>query len=145
MAVFANKLDHLPRRLRLIFSGASAGLAALYVALEIRHFWRGDILAVPGTTGPELYSYTVAMLLSSIALLFIAFSRRSSVLRRFAVIGIAITIAKVFLIDMSGLAGLVRVASFLGLGLSLAGLAWVNRQMTEQWDKQGDQGDSVSK
>ena len=88
----------------------------------------------PGTTDGELYSYTLAMLITSVALLFLAFSRRSVLLRRIAMIGIALTIAKVFLIDMSGLAGLVRVASFLGLGLSLAGLAWVNRKMTEQWD-----------
>jgi uncharacterized membrane protein len=37
----------------------------------------------------------------------------------------------VFLVDMSGLSGLVRVASFLGLGLSLAGLAWLNRRIAE--------------
>ena len=29
------------------------------------------------------------------------------------------------------------MASFLGLGLSLAGLAWVNRQMLLQWDQGG--------
>jgi uncharacterized membrane protein len=40
---------------------------------------------------------------------------------------IAVTVAKVFLIDAAGLTGLTRVASFLGLGLSLAGLAWLNR------------------
>lgn len=40
---------------------------------------------------------------------------------------IAVTVAKVFLIDASGLTGLTRVFSFLGLGLSLAGLAWLNR------------------
>ncbi|MBC7737444.1 MAG: DUF2339 domain-containing protein, partial [Candidatus Saccharibacteria bacterium] len=34
---------------------------------------------------------------------------------------IAVTVAKVFLIDASGLTGLTRVFSFLGLGLSLAG------------------------
>ena len=48
--------------------------------------------------------------------------------------GVTLTIAKVFLVDMSGLAGLYRVASFLGLGLSLAGLGWIVRRMTEQWD-----------
>lgn len=40
---------------------------------------------------------------------------------------IALTIAKVFLIDASGLTGLTRVFSFLALGLSLAALAWLNR------------------
>jgi len=54
--------------------------------------------------------------------------------RRLAMAGIGLTVAKVFLVDMSGLAGLFRVASFLGLGLSLAGLAWVNRLMTRQWE-----------
>jgi len=36
-------------------------------------------------------------------------------------------VAKVFLLDASGLTGLTRVVSFAGLGLSLAGLAWLNR------------------
>ena len=40
---------------------------------------------------------------------------------------IGLTIAKVFLLDAAGLTGLTRVFSFLGLGLSLAGLAWLNR------------------
>ena len=52
-----------------------------------------------------------------------------------AVAGIALTIAKVFVIDMNGLTGLIRVASFLGLGLSLAGLAWVVRVMNAQWER----------
>ena len=38
-------------------------------------------------------------------------------------------IAKIFLIDMSGLQGLWRVASFMGLGLSLLGLAWLHQRM----------------
>jgi uncharacterized membrane protein len=41
------------------------------------------------------------------------------------VIGLAI--AKVFLVDAGELSGLLRVFSFLALGLALAGLAWLNR------------------
>jgi uncharacterized membrane protein len=40
---------------------------------------------------------------------------------------IGVAIAKVFLVDAAGLTGLLRVVSFLGLGLVLAGLAWLNR------------------
>ena len=40
---------------------------------------------------------------------------------------IALTVIKVFFVDISGLAGLTRVFSLLALGLSLAGLAWLNR------------------
>ena len=38
---------------------------------------------------------------------------------------VGLTILKVFLYDMAALAGVLRVLSFLGLGLSLLGLAWV--------------------
>ena len=48
-------------------------------------------------------------------------------LQRIAMAVIALTVAKVFLWDASGLTGLTRVLSFAGLGLSLAALAWLNR------------------
>lgn len=137
MGFVALKFEHLQRWLRIWLGGMAAALLALYVGLEIRRFWQGDMLAANGTTDGELYSYTIAMLLVSVGVLFYGFSKRSDLIRKAAIAGIGLTIAKVFLIDMSGLTGLIRVASFLGLGLSLAGLAWVNRQMMLQWD-QGD-------
>jgi uncharacterized membrane protein len=133
-AVLALKLGHIRQSLRQALISLSAAYTALYLGLEIRRFWRGDDLSVPGTTGPELYTYTVIMLIAAVGLLFFAFSRRSKLLYQIAVIGVGVTIAKVFLIDMSGLSGLIRVASFLGLGLALAGLAWANTQMKRQWD-----------
>ena len=86
-----------------------------------------------GVTDPELYTYTLALLLTSAGLMIAAWRRRSPLLRRAGVVLVGLTIAKVFLIDMSGLTGLIRVVSFLGLGLSLAGLALVNRWMTQAW------------
>ena len=68
-------------------------------------------------------------------LLYQAIVLRSALLRRIAMAVIAVTIAKVFLIDASGLTGLTRVFSFLGLGLSLAGLAWLNRWAGQVSDK----------
>jgi uncharacterized membrane protein len=116
-------------------------LVAFYAALEIRRFWRGPDLSVPGVTQAELYSYTVALMLLGAALLYQAIARRSQGLRRIAMAVIALTIAKVFLIDASGLTGLTRVFSFLALGLSLAGLAWLNRWAAGQGEAQGeDQG-----
>lgn len=104
-----------------------AALAALYAGLEIRRFWQGDWLGIPGVTQPELYTYTLALMLLGAALLYQAIARRSDTLRRIAMAVIALTVAKVFLIDAAGLTGLTRVISFAGLGLSLAGLAWLNR------------------
>ncbi|MGR3343861.1 MAG: DUF2339 domain-containing protein [Paracoccaceae bacterium] len=132
-AVGVWKLPELHRILRIGFISLSALFAAAYTGLEIRRLWRGPNLSVPGTTDAELYTYTLALLLISVAILFYAFARRSVTLRRIATIGIGLTIAKVFLIDMAGLAGLLRVVSFLGLGLSLAALGWIDGQMSRGW------------
>jgi uncharacterized membrane protein len=118
-----------------VAGAAAGGLAAWYVALEIRRFWRGDVLRggdVGDVGDGELYSYTVASLVGSAAMLYAAFAPRSVALRRVAMAGIALTIAKVFLIDMAGLTGLSCVAAFLGLGLALAGLAWADRRIAAQ-------------
>ncbi len=130
-------LGHLPRLPRMALAGIGPALIAVYAGLEIRRFWRGPDLSVPGVTQAELYSYTVALMLVGAALLYQAIARRSQGLRRIAMAVIALTIAKVFLIDASGLTGLTRVFSFLALGLSLAGLAWLNRWAAGQG---GDQG-----
>lgn len=120
-------LGHLPRRLRIAMVTVGSALVAVWVALAIRHVWQGPVVALPGITQPELYSYTVALLLTGGALLYQAIARRSVTLRRLAMAVIGVTVAKVFLIDAAGLSGLTRVFSFLALGLSLAGLAWLNR------------------
>ncbi|HMB14342.1 MAG TPA: DUF2339 domain-containing protein [Roseovarius sp.] len=133
--VAAWRLTHLRQRLRLGFVSLSAGYAVAFAALEIRRLWRGTDLSVPGVTQPELYSYTVAMLVVAVALLLLAFARRSVPLRKLAMLGVALTVAKVFAIDTSGLSGLIRVVSFMGLGIGLAGLVWLNRKMSAQWDR----------
>ena len=52
-------------------------------------------------------------------------ARRSAALRYASLALVMLTVAKLFLFDMSALAGLWRVASFLGLGLSLVGIGWL--------------------
>ncbi|MBW6505897.1 MAG: DUF2339 domain-containing protein [Rhodobacteraceae bacterium] len=111
---------------------ASGALAALWLGLEIRRFWVGDTLWRGGLPQGELISYTVAMVLAAAALLYQAIARGSSPLRRLAMAVVVLTVAKVFLLDAAGLTGLTRVASFLGLGLALAGSAWLNRWAATQ-------------
>lgn len=123
----AIKFDHFARWLRYGIGALGIFYAGLYAALEIRRFWRGNDLSVPGVTSPELYTYTVVMLIAATGLLFYAFYRKSPWLRKLALAGLGLTIAKVFLIDASGLQGLMRVFSFLLLGLAIAGLAWLDR------------------
>ncbi len=115
------------RFLRRLVLGAGFALLAVYVVFEIRRFWQGDDLSVIGVVQGELYSYTVALMALGAGLLYQAIARGSTELRRVAMAVIGVTIAKVFLWDAAGLTGLTRVASFVGLGLALAALAWLNR------------------
>ena len=121
--------------LRIGLALAAAGHAVAYIGFSIRHFWRGPDLSVPGITDPELYTYTLAMLIAASGTLIMAFWKRAVWLRKLGLAGIALTIAKVFFIDMAGLSGLIRVLSFMGLGLALLALTWLDRIMSAQWGK----------
>lgn len=123
----ARGMIHLPRKARLALMISGAGLLAFWIATEIAHFWRGPVLYAMPMEQPELYTYTVALLLLGAGLLYQAIARTSDLMRRVAMGVIAVTVAKVFLVDAAGLDGLMRVFSFLALGLSLAALAWLNR------------------
>ena len=111
---------------------AAAGFL-LFTALEIRQLWqRSDMGLRFGISEGELYTYSVVGMLYAIAA--IIYSTRSSAQSHQALIykaGMALlglVIGKIFLIDTSGLEGLWRVAAFMGLGLSLLGLAWLYRK-----------------
>ncbi len=127
--IVAVRFTHLPQFLRRAAGGVAAALGALYLGLEIRRWWQGDTLSVAGVRAGELYTYTVAMLAVAVILLVLAVLRRAPVLRRLMLVAVGLTVAKVYLIDMSGLDGLLRVAAFLIIGLVVGAMAWVNRIM----------------
>ena len=121
------RFTHVHKWLRVLLWVSAAGLAAIWVGLEIRHVWRGDDMASALTSKPELYTYTVAMILAGLGLLALAFIRQSAGLRKLALVMVLLVVAKVYFVDMSELDGLLRVVSFLVLGLVAALMAWVNR------------------
>ena len=128
------RITTLPRRLRFGMQGMSGLLALIWLFSAIRHFWQGPtgMILDNGMTQPELYSYTVTLLLIGGGLFYQSLARKSGMMRRAGLVVIGAAVAKVFLIDISGLEGLTRVFSLLVLGLSLAGLAWLNRWALEQ-------------
>lgn len=119
-------------RMRWITGALGAGLCVIYTIYEIRSWFHAGRLGESDVTQGELYAYTVALMLTGGAMIWQALARRSATLRRAAMAVIGLTIAKVFLIDASGLTGLTRVASFLALGLALAGIAWLNRWVSQR-------------
>lgn len=127
LGFIASRFRFLDAALRKGFGIVAIALGVLWVFLAIRHAWLGQAMDYPGFIQPELYTYTIALLIAGAGLLWQAIARRSAGLRKLAMAVIGITVAKVFLVDMSGLVGLLRVFSFLALGLVLAGLAFLNR------------------
>lgn len=120
---------HEPVFRRRALAIAGAGLL-LFLSLEVRHLWQGGHLALSRITGDgELYTYSVVWLLLSIAAILGGTHWQLRDLYRSGMALLAVVIAKIFLVDMSDLQGLWRVASFMGLGLTLLALAWLHGRM----------------
>jgi uncharacterized membrane protein len=94
-----------------------------------RHLFRGEIIQFELFSAPirdaELYGYSVGWLLYGVLIMVLAVWRRLPPLRHAAAGIILLVVFKVFLVDASGLTGLYRVASFLGLGLTLMALGYL--------------------
>jgi uncharacterized membrane protein len=110
------------------------GLLALvtgfvWVTLTIRQMAHGTRLDIGEIAFGEQLGYSVAWTLYGLMLLGLGTWMRSQLLRYASAVVILITVSKVFLIDASDLTGLYRVASFLGLGLSLIGIGWLYQRL----------------
>jgi uncharacterized membrane protein len=131
MAVLARRwIDVEPNRnVALVVEVAASILAFVYVSLEVRHlFDPGFERSGFDATGLELYTYSIVWLLFGVALLAVGFLRGAAALRHAGMALVCVVVAKVFLIDMAGLQGLLRVFSFLGLGAALVGLGYAYRR-----------------
>lgn len=104
-------------------------LALAYITLQIRHLYHGPYLNSFRTTDAEQYTYSVAWLVFGVILLGIGLLLPSQRARLASAVMIAITILKVFLIDMSNLTGAYRAFSFIGLGLVLVAIGWLYQRI----------------
>ncbi|MEN7341293.1 MAG: DUF2339 domain-containing protein [Pseudomonadota bacterium] len=108
---------------------AGAALFA-FVSIEIRHLWSGTVrLDWPATSSGELYTYSAVWLVLAITGMLAGSWRYGRHVYRAGIGLLALVIAKLFLVDLSGLDGLLRVASFMGLGLSLLGVAYLHQRL----------------
>lgn len=97
----------------------------MFATLEIRHLWNGGIpLNTPVKEG-ELYTYSLVWLLISVMIMVLGAYKNSSDTKKAGVVALLVVVAKAFFWDMRDLDGLWRVVSFLGLGLSLLGIAYL--------------------
>jgi uncharacterized membrane protein len=135
----------LPAALSLLLSYAVAGhrppayantiaagallLALAYLTLEIRRIYHGPDLTLGLTSGAEQYTYSIAWLAFGVVLLGAGIFFNSQRARLASAIVIALTIAKVFVIDISTLSDVYRALSFICLGLVLLPIGWLYQRI----------------
>jgi uncharacterized membrane protein len=105
-------------------AAAALIFALTYVSFEIRRLYHGPVLTGGVTSDVEQYTYSIAWLAFGVLLLVIGILVNSQRARLASAVVIALTIGKVFLIDLSTLTGVYRALSFMGLGLVLVAIGW---------------------
>ena len=106
------------------------GLILLAVSNEIHTYWwgsgwRGGYVQYTRYHMYAQFSYSAFFMIFGAILLALGFSRHSGFLRWQALVLLAVSIAKVFLVDVSELSQGYRILSFLGLGVLLLAVSFV--------------------
>ncbi len=110
--------------------------SVLFINLQIRHFWTGSFDLYQQVSDGEMITYSGVWLVLAVGVLLYGGARLNTTVYRTGMLVLAGVIAKIFLLDMADLQGLLRVASFFGLGLALLGLSFMHQKLkpTEQTD-----------
>ena len=119
------------------------GLILLAVSLEIHSYWwllrwRGVVSETHNYHIYAQFSYSAFFMLFGAGLLAVGFWRRSSFLRWQSLVLLAVTIAKVFLVDITRLSQGLRIVSFLGLGALLLVVSFAYQRDWLNLRKQGE-------
>jgi uncharacterized membrane protein len=118
-----------PMAYRAVSAAVSVALALGYLTLEVVRLYHGPVLTAGPTTDPEQYTFSAVWLAFGVVLLVGGLLLDSKPARLASGAVITLTIAKVFLVDMSGLAGIWRAMSFIGLGLVLVGIGYLYQRL----------------
>ncbi len=109
-----------PRWYTLMYAALSGLLMFTYFSLTLRKGFQGMTVDLNQPTSDlEFWLYSPLWLLLGGILLAIGLRLRSQPIRAASGLLIALTIFKVFMMDMAALEGILRALSFIGLGISL--------------------------
>lgn len=100
-------------------------LVVLLAFSTLRQLVHGSILVVPGLSQGEDIARSMLAVALAIGFLLWGIRTRSRDWRIGSLVLMLGAVAKVFLLDASGLEGLMRIASFVALGFSLIGIGWL--------------------
>jgi len=115
--------QNLPERARLA-GGAAMAFAFLWLTLEVRRSFHGAAgMAGPGYLQLEAWAYTAVWIAFALALLGLGLMRKRPALRYASLAVLMGAVVKAFVFDMGALEGGLRALSFLGLGVTIIGVA----------------------
>jgi len=115
---------HVPQRLVLATQGLSLGMMIITVLATIRQAVQGNLVSGANIDTGENYLYSAGLLALAIGWLTLGIKRKAKLLRVAGLLLLTVVTFKVFLIDAAALTGLLRILSFLGLGIALIGIGW---------------------
>jgi uncharacterized membrane protein len=118
-----------PKEYSAVAAVTAVALALLYLSLEVRTLYHGEVLNDDLTTDAEQYTYSAVWLAFGVTLLVVGMVLRSQAVRLASAAVVILTVLKVFLIDMSDLTGIYQSLSFIGLGIVLLGVGWLYQRL----------------
>lgn len=137
IALIAPKLEGLGwAQLRTPLAVLALVLFMTFVSLMVKVWFEGQQIALGGESDAESYTLSLAWLICAGGLFVAGIRMARKSIRLGGLIVMALTVLKVFFVDLSDLGGLWRIASLLGLGLCLVGMGWLYTRYVKQADEQ---------
>lgn len=118
-----------PHPYALVALCVSCVLGAVWITLSIRHAFHPLNLMTGPTTDAEVYVYSAVWLVIGILVLAVGLVTQIRPVRLLSGIILLAVVAKVFLIDMANLTGVLRALSFIGLGFVLIAIGLVYQRL----------------
>ncbi|BCE01234.1 DUF2339 domain-containing protein [Marinicellulosiphila megalodicopiae] len=105
------------------FKALAAFSGFVYISMNIHHLWQGQLNIEANISIAEQYTYSIVWLVIAVSVFVRSILKDQTALYKVAVSFLLFVIGKIFIMDMNALEGILRILSFLGLGLCLLALA----------------------
>jgi len=126
VVLIARRLDAIGwEQFRPVAYGLALVLLFAYVTLETKRVFQGMMMTLASQSLGETYAYSAVWLVFALALFVAGIRLARQPVRLAGLAVLALVVLKVFIGDLSNLEGLLRIASFIGLGFCLVGIGWL--------------------
>ena len=138
IVLIARRLDVIGwATLRPAAYGLALVLLFAYVTLETKRAFQGMLMTLESQSLAETYAYSAVWLVFALALFVAGIRLARQPVRLAGLAVLALVVLKVFIGDMSNLEGLLRIASFVGLGFCLVGIGWLYQHFVRGAEAKG--------